>query len=730
MSDGVTQPTQTATQTQLLSQHQYVEDTSDLWGFLIPCNASNPYISRINFHKTKLTYAVGRGPHNDIHFPKCPIVSNKHCVIQWDGVDDPSTSAVTVTDYSSNGTFINCARISEPGTPRKAILHDGSEIAFGAYVPQDPEKAHVDYRFIFRKTRPGAPADTLDESYDIQHVLGRGSFATVVKALHRTEGQWYAVKIVQKSRLRKGIIDDGQETREQRAVLREIDIMKRLHHEYICRYKDVFIEENSMSLVMEYVEGGDLLGWLQDHDPDRPPSEKEVQYFTYQICEALHYVHELDIAHRDLKLENILLTKDDPPVIKIADFGLAKMIDSVTFLHTMCGTPEYLAPEVVTNSAYDKVVDSWSVGVIVFSLLTMRTPFIEVEGATDVVTQVTNRQIEWSLLQTRKVTEHGQEFIRELLKYNPEERMTLTDARNHAWLADQKAAYEATQDQPVVSQPSQDTSVEFPPETQEDSQALSTSFDVSMRSLTPGRVVPDGTSIVMNAESQTESIEEARAASEASSRAATLAHVLAEDAYDLRALPSSQLEDAGAGAAGEDFGSRPHPVQRRADIIRRAHHRGIRLPAPSQDMQARAAAELDTVAGDPAHDAAEPEGVENVGSSRMLVPASAAVVARPSKRKAVELDSDPASAPLGDSNGGDDEGEGALGRSTSGTGSGAKKTRRGTRAAKRSPSTKKARTGRSSPTPSDDQEVSEPTIGRRRSSRLASPTKLKSAHKT
>ena len=122
----------------------------------------------------------------------------------------------------------------------------------------------------------------MDESYDIQHVLGRGSFATVVKALHRTEGQWYAVKIVQKSRLRKGIIDDGQETREQRAVLREIDIMKRLHHEYICRYKDVFIEENSMcmyhrhrcqssriliygrgtALVMEYVDGGDLLNYL------------------------------------------------------------------------------------------------------------------------------------------------------------------------------------------------------------------------------------------------------------------------------------------------------------------------------------------------------------------------------------------------------------------------------------------------------------------------------------
>ena len=76
MSDGVTQPTQAATQTQLLSsQPQYVEDTSDLWGFLIPCNASNPYVARINFHKGKSRYAVGRGPQNDIQFPRCPIVS-------------------------------------------------------------------------------------------------------------------------------------------------------------------------------------------------------------------------------------------------------------------------------------------------------------------------------------------------------------------------------------------------------------------------------------------------------------------------------------------------------------------------------------------------------------------------------------------------------------------------------------------------------------------------------
>ena len=90
------------------------------------------------------------------------------------------------------------------------------------------------------------------------------------------------------------------------------------------------------------------------------------------MCDALSYVHSMGICHRDLKPENVLLTADEPPMVKVADFGLAKVIDSMTMLRTMCGTPVYLAPEVVNqtpdNEGYDQVVDSWSVGVIVFSM--------------------------------------------------------------------------------------------------------------------------------------------------------------------------------------------------------------------------------------------------------------------------------------------------------------------------------------------------------------------------
>ena len=152
------------------------------------------------------------------------------------------------------------------------------------------------------------------------------------------------------------------------------------------------------------------------------------------------YVHALGIAHRDLKPENVLLTDDNPPVVKVADFGLAKVIDSMTMLRvrvataelqrrgvdvnvlrgqTMCGTPAYLAPEVVNQTpgqeGYDQSVDSWSVGVIVFAMyahyrispgvlsnvcyrLTMTTPFGDEDVEQDVKTRVSTRKVQWNYL--------------------------------------------------------------------------------------------------------------------------------------------------------------------------------------------------------------------------------------------------------------------------------------------------------------------------------------------
>lgn len=114
------------------------------------------------------------------------------------------------------------------------------------------------------------------------------------------------------------------------------------------------------------------------------PAEDESREIAHMVCDALSYLHQKGIAHRDLKPENLLLTSGKNPLCKIADFGLAKLQDSKTHLMTMCGTPSYLAPEVVLQGAeqagYSFAVDSWSLGVIIYSCMTNASPFAEDEA--------------------------------------------------------------------------------------------------------------------------------------------------------------------------------------------------------------------------------------------------------------------------------------------------------------------------------------------------------------
>ncbi|KAF9452361.1 Pkinase-domain-containing protein [Macrolepiota fuliginosa MF-IS2] len=409
--------------TQQASQHQ--EDLEKhLWGALIPCNAA---ISRVDLWKIHPTYHVGRNPtDNQVVFPG-PKISNYHCQIAWDGVDSRD-SVVTVLDLSSNGTYINGVKIGKNCT---RVLREGNEIAFGSPAPQPQYEGKQDYRFIFRLLSGGEPNDGVHAHYDITHELGKGSFATVMKAIERSTGKWYAIKIITDKHNRPG-------DQNRIAFAREIDIMKKLKHPNICELKEVFYQKNALisrvDLVLELIEGGDLLEYILRQGG---LTEENAKHITYQICEALAYIHSQGVAHRDLKPENVLLTKDDPPIVKVADFGLAKAVHSETMLRTMCGTPTYLAPEVVNQregGGYTNRVDSWSVGVIVFSMLTNASPFIEDENQRDIRLRISERRIDWSTLQSAGVSLHAYNFIECLLQENEETRMSLTDSLKHPWL--------------------------------------------------------------------------------------------------------------------------------------------------------------------------------------------------------------------------------------------------------------------------------------------------------
>ncbi|KAF4597866.1 hypothetical protein EYR38_006258 [Pleurotus pulmonarius] len=432
------QETQEETQsTQPASQREGTMD-AHLWGYLQPCNAA---LTRMDFWKIRPKYTIGRNHDgNEIILPGFKI-SNYHCVIMWDGKED-RTSCVTVQDLSSNGTFINGVKIGRGNTK---ILREGSELAFGTCTPQIVNGGIEDYRFVYRHLAAGPPTEGLYKYYDLCNELGKGSFATVMKAVHLATGEWVAIKMIQDKKANAAGTNanaDGNGTTKHMAFMREISIMERLKHPNICELKEVYMQPNGdINLVLELVEGGDLLDYILTR---HGLTEDDAKHITYQICDALSYIHSLGVAHRDLKPENILLTSDRPPRVKVADFGLAKVVDSLTMLRTMCGTPSYLAPEVVKQQnaeGYDNLVDSWSVGVIVFSMLTNAGPFIEDENQRDIRMRIIERQIDWDTLYNSNVSQEAQSFIRSLLVDNPDRRMTLTDALHHPWLQSYTPVY-------------------------------------------------------------------------------------------------------------------------------------------------------------------------------------------------------------------------------------------------------------------------------------------------
>ncbi|KAJ7092083.1 CAMK/RAD53 protein kinase [Mycena belliarum] len=495
-------------QTQEDSQSTQPTQTNNelVWGYLNPCVSQ--LLERIYLLRETTEIGVGRNDENHIVLPGYKI-SNFHAIIRWNG-EESNESLITIDDMSSNGTFINGVKI---GKGKKRLLKDGDEVAFGVSKVSRDEEGLYDYRYIFRDLVSGVIKRELYNSYDMSVELGKGSFATVYKALHISSGEWVAVKVIHETKRHTGsaVPDNGQS--------REITIMQTLRHPNICLLREVFWNANgSIDLVLELVEGGDLLDFILKSNG---LNEHMSKHITYQLCKALSYIHGKGITHRDLKPENVLLTKDKPPIVKVADFGLAKIVDSMTMLRTMCGTPSYLAPEVVSqqnSSGYDSLVDSWSVGVILFSMLSNTNPFLET-SVEDIKTRILERTIDWTQLDMLRygnpdqgyfaLSEEVKDFIRLLLEEDPRQRMTLTAALTHPWLADFTVAYPATADSIFVngsgSGPSEDVSMRtagqlsFSQPSESETDAVSQGFEhlklqASGSSTTVPTTSPDGDS--------------------------------------------------------------------------------------------------------------------------------------------------------------------------------------------------------------------------------------------
>ncbi|KAE8300620.1 RAC-gamma serine/threonine-protein kinase [Larimichthys crocea] len=207
--------------------------------------------------------------------------------------------------------------------------------------------------------------------FDYLKLLGKGTFGKVILVREKASGTYYAMKI-----LKKEVIIAKDEVAH---TLTESRVLKNTRHPFLTSLKYSFQTKDRLCFVMEYVNGGELFFHLSR---ERVFSEDRTRFYGAEIVSALDYLHSAKIVYRDLKLENLMLDKDGH--IKITDFGLCKegITDTAT-MKTFCGTPEYLAPEVLEDNDYGRAVDWWGLGVSLLSGLLIKDPNKRLGGGPD-----------------------------------------------------------------------------------------------------------------------------------------------------------------------------------------------------------------------------------------------------------------------------------------------------------------------------------------------------------
>lgn len=253
--------------------------------------------------------------------------------------------------------------------------------------------------------------------YELGRVLGHGSFSKVRLGTDTTNGDVFAVKIIDKAQLAK------QRLEEQ--LKREIAVLKTLRHKHIVSMREVLQTSRHIYIVLELVEGGELFEQIVSER--RFPEEKARRYFQ-QLILAVKYCHTQGIAHRDLKPENLLLDKHG--IIKISDFGLANLTnDSGDLMSTVCGTPNYVAPEVIRDQGYSGFsADVWSCGIILYVMMSGHQAFDDPN-----VKALFNKIERGEYQMSRYFTEGAKDLISKILVVDAAKRLTLEEIIQHPW---------------------------------------------------------------------------------------------------------------------------------------------------------------------------------------------------------------------------------------------------------------------------------------------------------
>eukprot|EP01013_Petalomonas_cantuscygni_P023156 TRINITY_DN44536_c0_g1_i1.p1 TRINITY_DN44536_c0_g1~~TRINITY_DN44536_c0_g1_i1.p1 ORF type:complete len:440 (+),score=74.75 TRINITY_DN44536_c0_g1_i1:255-1574(+) len=269
-----------------------------------------------------------------------------------------------------------------------------------------------------------AGSSQLGGRFVLGRTLGKGAFSKVKEALDNRDGSRVAVKIISKSEL--------QRHNQEELLRREVYVMKELRHPNIVRMFEVFQTRNHIYLILELVECGELMDQIVEQ---RGLPEATARFYFQQMCVALHYCHSRGVAHRDLKPENMLLGSEDPPRLRISDFGLANLAppaDSSTggMMQSLCGTPDYVAPEIIRGGeGYNGMsADVWSLGVVLYVTLAGRTPF-----AAETIPAMFDKIQRGEYHVDPSIPPGAANLLRRMLVVDPAHRIRLADVVQDPW---------------------------------------------------------------------------------------------------------------------------------------------------------------------------------------------------------------------------------------------------------------------------------------------------------
>ncbi|ETI28154.1 cAMP-dependent protein kinase type 2 [Cladophialophora carrionii CBS 160.54] len=331
----------------------------------------------------------------------------------------PSSKATASSDAPTQSTAATTTvtTTSTPDPHAKTTESNGGVNMNSAPVAS-PSGGVVDSKAVQRQTKGKY---TLTD-FTIQRTLGTGSFGRVHLVQSKHNQRYYAIKVLKKAQVVK--MKQIEHTNDERRML------QRVKHPFLITLWGTFQDSRNLYMVMDFIEGGELFSLLRKSQRFPNPVAK---FYAAEVTLALEYLHGQNIIYRDLKPENLLLDRHGH--VKITDFGFAKEVPDITW--TLCGTPDYLAPEVVASKGYNKSVDWWSLGILIFEMLCGFTPFWDGGSPVKIYENILKGRVKYPPY----IHADAQDLLVQLITNDLTKRLGNlhggpSDIKNHAWFAE------------------------------------------------------------------------------------------------------------------------------------------------------------------------------------------------------------------------------------------------------------------------------------------------------